>query len=268
VFFVLVTLFLLSSFPLLALADFWGEGTDETSRVVSVHALSVFVALSTSLPSSVSTARDRILTGLKSSLDSTTLEKLHVESQMKVLSHKMASRLHGDIRGNFLAAVLKLQDHIARGNTRAAVQEIHALRDILKESQGGVPVAEDSRGDLEKFVTNWGALIDIALDQPLSTVPEHYIPVVHTIVVDAVNNAVRHGKADWIRIGFAPEPGALLVTVQNNGEPKQSGRSGLGTAHLDLYAPDKWSLLRNSQGMTQLLVRLEESAIPAASVSR
>jgi signal transduction histidine kinase len=268
VFFVLVTLFLLSSFPLLALADFWGEGTDETGRVVSVHALSVFVALSTSLPSSVSTARDRILTGLKSSLDSTTLEKLHVESQMKVLSHKMASRLHGDIRGNFLAAVLKLQDHIARGNTRAAVQEIHALRDILKESQGGVPVAEDSRGDLEKFVTNWGALIDIALDQPLSTVPEHYIPVVHTIVVDAVNNAVRHGKADWIRIGFAPEPGALLVTVQNNGEPKQSGRSGLGTAHLDLYAPDKWSLLRNSQGMTQLLVRLEESAIPGASVSR
>ena len=268
VFFALVTLFLLSSFPLLALADFWGEGTGETGRVVSVHALSVFVALSTSLPSTVSTARDRILTGLKASLDSTTLEKLHVESQLKVLSHKMASRLHGDIRGNFLAAVLKLQDHIARGNTRAAVQEIHALRDILKESQGGVPVAEDSRGDLEKFVTNWTALIDIALDQPLSTVPERYIPAVHTIVVDAVNNAVRHGKADWIRIGFSRKPGALLVTVQNNGEPTQGGRSGLGTAHLDLYAPDKWSLLRNSQGMTQLLVRLEESATPAASIPR
>ena len=139
---------------------------------------------------------------------------------------------------------------------------------ILRQAEGGVPVAEDSRGDLEKFVTNWTALIDIALDQPLSTVPERYIPAVHTIVVDAVNNAVRHGKADWIRIGFSPEPGALLVTVQNNGEPTQRGRSGLGTAHLDLYAPDKWSLLRNSQGMTQLLVRLEETAIPAVSVPR
>ena len=267
-FFVLVTLFLASSLPLLALADFWGAGTDETGRVVSVHALSVFVALLTSLPSTVSTARDRILSGLKASLDSTTLEKLHVESQLKVLSHKMASRLHGDIRGNFLAAILKLQDQIARGNTGAAVQEIHALRDILRESQGGVPMIENSRGDLEKFVTNWTALIDVALDQPLSTVPEHYIPTVHTIVVDAVNNAVRHGKADWIRIGFSSEPGALLVSVQNNGEPTQGGRSGLGTAHLDLYAPDKWSLVRNSQGMTQLLVRLEESAIPTGSVSR
>jgi signal transduction histidine kinase len=267
-FFVLVTLFLLSSLPLLALADFWGEGTDETGRVVSVHALSVFVALSTSLPSTVSTARDRILTGLKVSLDSTTLEKLHVESQLKVLSHKMASRLHGDIRGNFLATILKLQDHIVRGDTASATSEIQQLRKILVQPQGVSPVTEDSRGDLEKFVTNWRALIDIALDQPLSTVPEHYIPTVHTIVVDAVNNAVRHGKADWIRIGFASEPGALLVSVQNNGEPSQGGRSGLGTAHLDLYAPDKWSLLRNSQGMTQLLVRLEESTIPTASVSR
>ncbi|MDA2980294.1 MAG: hypothetical protein O2828_00790, partial [Actinomycetota bacterium] len=36
----------------------------------------------------------------------------------------------------------------------------------------------------------------------------------------------------------------------------------------ELYAPDKWSLLRNSQGMTQLFVRLEETAIPAVSVPR
>lgn len=191
-----------------------------------------------------------------------------MESQLKVLSHKMASRLHGDVRGNFLAAVLKLQDHIVRGDTAAGALEIQMLRNILLEPQGLVPVTEDSRGDLEKFVTNWGALVDIALDQPLSAVPEKYLPVVHTTVVDAVNNAVRHGKADWIRIGFASESGALLVTVQNNGEPTQGGRSGLGTAHLDLYAPDKWSLLRNSRGMTQLLVRLEESTIPPTSVTR
>jgi signal transduction histidine kinase len=226
------------------------------------------VALSTSLPSPAATARDRILTGLKKSLDSTTLEKLHVESQLKVLSHKMASRLHGDVRGNFLAAILKLQDHIVRGDTASAASEIQQLRNILLEPQGVSPVTGDSRGDLEKFVTNWSALVDIALDQPLSAVPEKYLAVVHTIVVDAVNNAVRHGKADWIRIGFASEPGALLVTVQNNGQPQQGGRPGLGTAHLDLYAPEKWSLLRNSRGMTQLLVRLEETDLPVGSVAR
>ena len=125
---------------------------------------------------------------------------------------------------------MKLQDQIARGNTRAAALEIQSLRDILQESQDVTPVAADSRVDLEKFVHNWGALVDIALDQPLSTLEDAYVTAVHTIVVDAVNNAVRHGKADWIRIGFSREPGALMVTIQNNGEAKQSGRAGLGTA--------------------------------------
>jgi len=236
--------------------------------VVSVHALSVFVALSTGLPSTVATARERILSGLKRSLDGTTLEKLHVESQFKVLSHKIANRLHGDVRGNFLAAILRLQDHIARGDTRSAANEIESLRGILLESHDIAPRTADSRNDLEKFVHNWTALIDIALDQPLSLVEDSYVVAVHTIVVDAVNNAVRHGKADWIRIGFTREPGALTVSIQNNGEPKQGSRAGLGTAQLDLYAPDKWSLVRTANGLTQLLVRLESSSLPRESALR
>ena len=267
-FLVVVTFLVFSSIPLLVLADSWGQEMENPWRVVSVHALSVFLALSTALPSSVESARERILAGLKRSLDSTTLEKLHVESQLKVLSHKIANRLHGDVRGNFLAAILKLQDQIARGNTRAAALEIQSLRDILQESQDVTPVAADSRVDLEKFVHNWGALVDIALDQPLSTLEDAYVTAVHTIVVDAVNNAVRHGKADWIRIGFSREPGALMVTIQNNGEAKQSGRAGLGTAHLNLYAPDKWSLVRTANGLTQLLVRLESSSLPRESALR
>ncbi len=267
-FLVVVTFLVFSSIPLLVLADSWGQEMENPWRVVSVHALSVFLALSTALPSSVESARERILAGLKRSLDSTTLEKLHVESQLKVLSHKIANRLHGDVRGNFLAAILKLQDQIARGDTRAAALEIQSLRDILQESQDVTPLAADSLVDLEKFVHNWGALVDIALDQPLSTVEDAYATAVHTIVVDAVNNAVRHGKADWIRIGFSREPGALMVTIQNNGEAKQSGRAGLGTAHLNLYAPDKWSLVRTANGLTQLLVRLESSSLPRESALR
>jgi signal transduction histidine kinase len=267
-FVVLVAVFLFSSIPLLLLAETWGAAADRPWRVLSAHALFVLVVLGTSLLSSVPTARERILAGLKQSLDTTTLEKLHVESQLKVLSHKMASKLHGDVRGNFLAVVMKLQDHIMAGDTATAAREVQALRSILQEPQDLSPVTVDSRSDIEKFVENWKALVDIALDQPLSTVPDQYLSVVHTIVVNAVNNAVRHGKASWIRIGFTSEPHALLVTVQNNGEPQQGTRAGLGTAQLELYAPDKWSLLRNSRGMTQLLVRLEESLLPAESPAR
>lgn len=264
----LAAVLIFSSIPLLVVAQSWGYEAEYPLRVVSVHALSVVVALTTSLPSTFASARERILQGLTRSLDSTTLEKLHVESQLKVLSQKIANRLHGDVRGNFLAAILKLQDHIARGDTRAAAQEVHVLREILQQTREAKPLASNSRGNLEKFVENWTALVDIALDQPLSTVEEAYLPALHTIVVDAVNNAVRHGKATWIRIGFAHEPGALLVTIQNNGEPQQGGRSGLGTAQLDLYAPEKWSLVRTANGLTQLLVRLEKQSLPAESLAR
>lgn len=266
-FLAMVLVFLSSSAPLLLLASSWGFEPEHPWRVASVHALSVFIAVVTSLPQSVATARDRILAGLKNSLDATTLEKLHVESQLKVVSHKIASRLHGDVRGNFLSAILKLQDHIQRRDVTLARQEIQTLRAILQDSQGTTPLKGDPREDLEKFINNWGALVDVSLDQPLSGVPDPYLDAVHTIIVDAVNNAVRHGKANWIRIGFHQEPEALLLTVQNNGEPHQGTRSGLGTTHLDLFAPDRWSLLRNAQGMTQLLVRLEESTLPQESLS-
>ena len=267
-FLAVITFFVFSSIPLLVLADSWGHEAEYPWRVVSVHAISVFVALSTALPSTAASARERILSGLRRSLDSTTLEKLHVESQLKVLSHKIANRLHGDVRGNFLAASLKLQDQIARGDTHSAALEIQSLREILQESRDVAPLAADSRVDLEKFVQNWRALVDIALDHPLSFVEDTYISAVHTIVVDAVNNAVRHGKADWIRIGFSREPGALTVTIQNNGEPKLSGRTGLGTAHLNLFAPDMWSLVRTANGLTQLVVRLESSSLPRESALR
>jgi signal transduction histidine kinase len=267
-FLAVITFLVFSSIPLLVLADSWGYEAEYPWRVVSVHAISVFVALSTALPSTAASARERILSGLKRSLDSTTLEKLHVESQLKVLSHKIANRLHGDVRGNFLAASLKLQDQIARGDTHSAALEIQSLREILQESRDVAPLAADSRVDLEKFVQNWRALVDIALDHPLSFAEDTYISAVHTIVVDAVNNAVRHGKADWIRIGFSREPGALTVTIQNNGEPKLSGRTGLGTAHLNLYAPDMWSLVRTANGLTQLVVRLESSSLPRESALR
>ena len=267
-FLVLVTVFVFSAVPLLLLASSWGYDTEHPWRVVSVHAITVVVALFTSLPSSVASARDRILAGLTRSLDSTTLEKLHVESQLKVLSQKIASRLHGDVRGNFLAAILRLQDHIARGDNRAAAAEIGVLRDVLHATKDVPRAPLDSLAELQKFVDNWTALVDIALDRPLSGIPEEYRDAVHTIVVDAVNNAVRHGKATWIRIGFTQEPGALLVTVLNNGQLQQSSRSGLGTSHLNLYAPDRWSLVRTSNGLTQLLVRLEDTSLPQASLSR
>jgi glucose-6-phosphate-specific signal transduction histidine kinase len=96
-------------------------------------------------------------------------------------------------------------------------------------------------------------------------VPEEFMPAVHTVVVDAINNAVRHGDADWVRIGFTIEGDALVLNIRNNGTDRPSSRVGLGTLHLNQLAPDKWSRFPNEQGIVQLMVRLEREHLTALS---
>lgn len=268
VFFVFAGALLLSSLPLILLADSWGYPTEETWRIFSVHAITVFVTLSTSLPATATKARNRILQNLRKHVDDTTLEKLHVESQLKVVSQKIASRLHGDVRGNFLAAILKLQDLIAQGDLEGARHSISGLRESLNLSRDPILAESNDQKELDTFLTNWSALIDIALEKPLNSIPPEFLPAVHTIVVDGVNNAVRHGEADWVRVNFTEDRDSLTVTIRNNGKPRQGSNSGLGTAHLNLLAPDGWSLITHGSGVTQLLVKLEKARALAYSTSR
>jgi hypothetical protein len=268
VFFVLAGILLLSSLPLIVLAEIWGHPTIETGRIMSVHAITVFVALSTSLPETAAEARNRILQNLRKHVDNTTLEKLHVESQLKVVSQKIASRLHGDVRGNFLASILKLQDLIARSDIEGARKSIGDLRHALNLSRNPIISEPNDHEELSTFLSNWSSLIDLALEKPLSSVPPDFLPAVHTIVVDGVNNAVRHGEADWVRINFTEDRDSLTVTIRNNGKPRQGSNTGLGTAHLNLLAPDGWSLITHGSGVTQLLVKLEKANALAYSASR
>jgi signal transduction histidine kinase len=193
------------------------------------------------------------------------LEKLHVESQLAIASQKLASQLHGDVRGNFLATILNLQRHIDEGQVDEALSAIRKLRLSLAER---LDVLADDDNDLEaltQFISNWSAILDVSFDAPLASVPEEFLPAVHTVVVDAINNAVRHGDADWVRIGFALEGDALVLNIRNNGTDRPGSRVGLGTLHLNQLAPDKWSRFSTEQGIVQLVVRLEREHVTALS---
>jgi len=93
----------------------------------------------------MSLAQEDVLRNLKNSLNEITLEALHVESQVVVLSQKIAQRLHGDVRGNFLAATLNLQRHLDSGEIGKAHDVITVLRSSLTNGvdvilhEGGIP---------------------------------------------------------------------------------------------------------------------------------
>lgn len=260
-----VTLMVLSSVPVIAVAEFFGLSSGSPARVVSVHAIALVIVMAASLPPTVNTARQTVLDNLQKYIDRATLEKLHVESQLAIVSQKLASQLHGDVRGNFLAAILNLQRHIDEGQVDAALSAIRKLRLALAERLDVPPDDGNDAEALAQFIANWSAILDVSFDTSLSTIPAEFIPAVHTIVVDAINNAVRHGDADWVRIGFSLEPDALVLNIRNNGSERASSRVGLGTLHLNQLAPDKWSRFSNDQGIVQLVVRLEREHLSAQS---
>lgn len=254
-----------SSVPVVSFAEFLGISTGYPARVISVHAISLVIVMVASLPPTVQMARQTVLDNLQKHMDRATLEKLHVESQLAIVSQKLASQLHGDVRGNFLAAILNLQRHIDEGRVDEALSAIRKLRLALAE-RVDVPADDDKKLEaLNQFVSNWSAILDVSFDTPLESVPEEFMSAVHTVVVDAINNAVRHGDADWVRIGFTIEPDALVVNIRNNGADRTSSRVGLGTLHLNQLAPDKWSRFTNEQGVVQLVVRLERHHLSALS---
>jgi signal transduction histidine kinase len=260
---VAATVVIFSAIPLLEVAALVGVTSNVPFSVISVHAISMVVTLSASIPSTVALARKNVLENLRRHMDNATLEKLHVESQLAIVTEKIASQLHGDVRGNFLASVLNLQRHIDNGDTDAALGSINKLRLALASPLELAPPDVDNARELETFVKNWSAILDIEFEAPMSSIPGEFMPAFHTIVVDAINNAVRHGGADWVRIGFTVERDALAVNIRNNGSPRSTARIGLGTIHLNQLAPDKWSRFTNEQGITQLVVRLERENLGA-----
>jgi len=255
---VLALVVIFSSFPLVAVASLVGATTDEPARIVGVHTLTMTLVLMSTLLPTIGRASQRILDTLRRSIDSTAMEKLHIESQIDIASKKLASRLHGDIRGNFLASVLALQKNLETDNVAQARAAIEKLRKLLAETiELETESSEATREALQKFLTNWSALVDISVEKPLEEVPAEFLSAFHTVVVDAVNNAVRHGAADWIRINFSTESDGLLVNIMNNGRKDSSNRVGLGTLHLNQLAGDMWNRSTNDQGITQLVARLD-----------
>ena len=267
-FYVLLTAYLTSAVPVIMLGGALGFTEVSPLRIVAVQAISVLSAICLSLPPAISQVQSKILDTLRATINSRTLEQLHIESQLVIVSQKIANHLHGDVRGNFLAAVLALRRHIDSGDVAGAKESINQLRASLLESSDFAVANHAALDELRTFLDNWSGIIDIAVEKPLTDLPEEFNAAFHTIIVDGVNNAVRHGGSDWVRVTFLVEPDAIILTIRNNGTTKPSSRIGLGTNHLDLFAPEQWSRTTAENGITQLIARVEGRAVRAAPLAR
>ena len=85
--------------------------------------------------------------------------------------------------------------------------------------------------------------------------PDEIHPPVNTIVMEAVNDAVRHGGADWVKISLESTGKEAVLTIVNTGiVPGESPSVGLRSDALDRIAPGGWSRTVDARGFLRLRV--------------
>ena len=153
-----------------------------------------------------------------------------------------------------MARILRLQQALDRGEKDQALGEIRAIREALQtQREADDDILDD---DLIRFLNNWRGLVDINSNLHKVIVPDHLHPAINTVVMDAVNDAIRHGNADWIEVQLETGKEQVVLIVSNNGkQPGQAASLGMGAATLDRLATGGWSREVDVLGFTRLTAR-------------
>lgn len=216
--------------------------------------VSAFAASVLGFPPALERSGHVVLERLQERLDATTLANLRSQSEMYVTAQKVAGYLHAQVRGNFLRLSMALRAAIEDGDRERTLGIIEDLRDLV----GRIDVSEPEATPLETlaaFLANWGRVIRVSHQLDRVPVPEGLEPAIEAVVMEAVNNAVRHSGATSVDIVCAEEPEGFTLRITSDGATVASGLStGLGTAILNQYAPGRWQRRTTPHQLQELRV--------------
>ena len=230
-----------------------GVPDDARFSAFAMHLTVVLTSFLVGYGPAAAKSNENTLLALRRHLDAASISRLKVESELVVLAQKVASRLHAENRGAFTAKILNLQRSLDSGDAEQAVEDLREVRDVLvSHSPRDADPADD---DLLRFLANWRGLIDIDSNLHVANVPDELHPPINTIVMDAVNDAVRHGGADWVEIDLDDSGANIVLSIRNNGTPPSDGTGGgVGGKTLDRLATAGWKREVDVLGFTRLRV--------------
>lgn len=231
-----------------------GITVDQALSTFVIHLTALSTALFVGIGPGLGRGLNRIVGQLDEYIDGKTLERLRVESELQVLAQRIARQLHAENRGHFLAHMTRVRRHLDSGDVDQALEELAVVKQAL-QSEKGLGSDEVDDEDLLQFLDNWRGLISIESNLHTAQVPDEIHPPVNTIVMEAVNDAVRHGGADWVEISLESTGKEAVLTIVNNGiAPGESPSVGLGSDALDRIAPGGWSRTVDALGFLRLRV--------------
>jgi signal transduction histidine kinase len=169
---------------------------------------------------------------------------------------RVAMVLHGSVQGALYSAAIRLSKE-----ADPSPQAIASVQQDITEALSKLAGAQSEDFDFEDVLDNITALWEDSIDfkiqldpDALTTLNRNHDSAECAIEVlrEAINNSIKHGKAETVEIAIAPATrGLVSLTVVNDGQPiPDDSEQGYGSSLLDELT-HKWSL-RNAPGGVRL----------------
>jgi signal transduction histidine kinase len=179
----------------------------------------------------------------------------------------VADHLHATLQNRLISASHRIA---ASGEQPSVVrEELDAVELLLDDLASGV-LGESRDGSCarEQFaevVARWDGFVHItaALDRSIDVLPSTFQDHLAQVLVEAVNNAVRHGRAARIdvRLVAGASPATFTLTVDDDGVGPVQRAAGLGSALFDAMSGGEWALAARDEGGSRLRLTLRTGAM-------
>lgn len=217
------------------------EGVAAQSELGYVSLVSSTVAIAMGLPPALERSGQVVLGQLEQRLNNSAMKNLKSQGEMFVLAQRIGSYLHSEVRGDFLRHSLALREALEKADSEQAEK----ILDQLDHLVSSINLEESEQSPMENlalFLKNWSGVIEIEHNLDRVSISPSFHRNIQTIVIEAVNNAVRHGHASRVEIKFSQTPSSLEIQIDSNSNTfTDKPVQGLGTKTLDRLAPEGWS---------------------------
>lgn len=210
----------------------------------------------------VGRAQHDVLQQLRKSISQAEIDSHALNREESRLRRDLALALHGGLQADLTASTMRAQQAIDHGDTASARQTLDEATNLIKQRCLLPDRAQaDLRSTARTVVESWEGFVHIELDIAVAQEPSpRTIANIKEVLLEAIGNAVRHGRAKNIAITIADHADGLRMTITDDGTGVTGLGTGLGSAMFDDIAPNAWSLNPASKGGSQLTVALTTTA--------
>ena len=175
----------------------------------------------------------------------------------RLRDREVADRLHSGLQNRLIAAARRIDasggaPDVVRGEVAAVGRMLDTVVAELDAPEG------DAHVRLTELVDRWAGFVDVDVDvdDALAVLPAAERDGVVRAVTEAVNNAVRHGRAERVVVRAHVSAGAVELEAVDDGLGPVDRPPGLGSRLFDTLTGGGWTLTARPDGGSRLRLPL------------